>query len=126
VKHTQNLGNVGEYIAEKFLVKHGFTILARNYRMRIGEIDIIVKKDTMIHFVEVKSLRTPQSVSRETYRPEFNVSPSKLRKIGRVASFYLEKKKFSRETDWQIDVIAVWIDRKARNGRVYWYENMIF
>ena len=50
------LGNKGEEIASSFLVEKGFELLKRNYRIyRVGEIDIIAKKENLIIFVEVKT-----------------------------------------------------------------------
>ncbi|MBP9821284.1 MAG: YraN family protein [Candidatus Pacebacteria bacterium] len=53
---TQKVGEIGEKIAEMFLVKHGFTILERNFTCKAGEIDIICKKADKVHFIEVKSV----------------------------------------------------------------------
>ena len=47
-------GNLGENIAEKFLINKGYTILEKNFRIRGGEIDIIAQKDEIFVFVEVK------------------------------------------------------------------------
>ena len=56
--NTREVGRVGEDIAEKFLVEQkGARILARNYAVRGGEIDIIAEIGEVIAFVEVK-LRT--------------------------------------------------------------------
>ena len=41
---TQKIGEIGEKIAEMFLVKHGFTIIDRNFTHKLGEIDIIAQK----------------------------------------------------------------------------------
>jgi Holliday junction resolvase-like predicted endonuclease len=49
-------GDLGEDIAEMFLVKQGFKILERNYLRKWGEIDIITKKDRKLYFVEVKTV----------------------------------------------------------------------
>ena len=48
-------GKLGEDLAVKYLLSKGYKLLARNYRNKIGEIDIIVEKDGIIIFVEVKS-----------------------------------------------------------------------
>jgi len=57
----RRLGDIGENIACDFLKKRGFEILDRNYLKKWGEIDIVARKDSVIHFVEVKS------VSRELH-----------------------------------------------------------
>ncbi|WP_416346565.1 YraN family protein [Campylobacter upsaliensis] len=47
-------GILGENRACAFLKKHRFEILERNFHSKFGEIDIIAKKDEILHFVEVK------------------------------------------------------------------------
>ena len=53
---TQKTGEIGENIAVKFLVKHNFTILERNYTKKWGELDIVAEKQGKIYFIEVKSV----------------------------------------------------------------------
>lgn len=48
-------GRHGEQIAVDYLADHGYTILERNWQLRIGEIDIIASKDHVIYFFEVKT-----------------------------------------------------------------------
>ena len=55
-KHNQNIGKIGEETACKFLMKHGYQIVLRNYWKKWGEIDIVAKKDKTTHFVEVKTV----------------------------------------------------------------------
>ena len=54
--NTKVIGNEGENKALEFLLCNGYELLHKNWRTRFGEIDIIVKKDNLIVFVEVKSL----------------------------------------------------------------------
>lgn len=49
------IGRKGENLAAEFLVKQGFEITARNYRFGRGEIDLIVKRDDWLLFIEVKT-----------------------------------------------------------------------
>ncbi len=60
---TQKIGEIGEKIAEMFLVKHDFTVIDRNFTHKLGEIDLVAKKDEKLYFFEVKSI-----VSRETLK----------------------------------------------------------
>ena len=53
---TRKIGNEGENIACEFLVQNGYEIIARNWRTRTGEIDIIAQKCDIIVFVEVKAI----------------------------------------------------------------------
>ena len=58
------IGNVGENYAENYLKTCGYTIIARQHKVKFAEIDIIAAKDSVLYIFEVKS------VSRETSRPE--------------------------------------------------------
>lgn len=49
------IGQRGEQMATDYLIKHGYVILERNWFMRIGEVDIIARKDDVIYFFEVKT-----------------------------------------------------------------------
>ncbi len=118
--NTQKIGKLGEELAKRFLMKHGYSVLEENYTKKYGEIDLIAKKDGITHFIEVKSIvshETSNAVPRETsnYDPLSNVHPGKLRRLSRVIQVYL----VTHETlNWQFDVITVKIDEKNRVGRV--------
>ncbi|MDD5164906.1 MAG: YraN family protein, partial [Patescibacteria group bacterium] len=52
----QLLGNLGEDLAVEFLEKQGYKIIERNLKTgRVGEIDIIARKDGELIFIEVKT-----------------------------------------------------------------------
>ena len=131
---TQKIGEIGEHIACKYLINQGFQVIERNYTKKIGEIDIVCNKDSVIHFVEVKTIVTrvtgvnQSNVSRETlkngelYNPFENITKHKLRKLSRTIEWYLAEKHVSRETRWQIDAIAVVLNYNTRiaNVNVLW------
>jgi len=74
----------GENVAEAYLVKRGARVLARNFRTRAGEIDLIVEMNGYIAFVEVKRRSTPRFG-----RPADAVTPTKRRKIILCAQQYV-------------------------------------
>ncbi len=53
------LGRRGEDAAAALLLQQGFSILARNYRDRWGELDIVAQKEGVLYFVEVRARRAP-------------------------------------------------------------------
>lgn len=123
---SQKIGQIGEDIACKFLMKHGFSIIERNYTKKWGEIDIIADKDGVIYFVEVKSKSVSglDFVSDETNRPEDNMHPWKLKRLSRVIETYLISKRLGN-IKWQFDLLVVYLDIDKRMARVKRVENII-
>ncbi len=120
---TQKLGEIGENIAVKFLMKHGFSILDRNYTKKWGEIDIIAEKADKLYFIEVKSVSRDNlsSVSQETldeYKPEDNMHPWKLKRMSRTIQTYLLSQKIDEDREWQVDLVVVFLDIKNKKARV--------
>ncbi|MBX4189519.1 YraN family protein [Candidatus Parcubacteria bacterium] len=114
----RQFGNIGENVACVFLEKHDFTIIERNYLRKWGEIDIVARKGEIIHFIEVKA------VSHETqYRPEENMHPQKLRRLGRTMQTYVLEKQI--EGEWQLDLVTVRIDEKNRRAQAEIIENIV-
>jgi putative endonuclease len=56
--YRQTLGKQGEDLAVRELERRGYAILARRYRTRFGEIDIVAQDGESVVFVEVKARRT--------------------------------------------------------------------
>jgi putative endonuclease len=80
----QILGKAGEELACRELRRRGYVVLARRYRTRFGEIDIVCEDGRTIVFVEVKARRTARyGEAIET------ISFRKRRKIGAMALDYL-------------------------------------
>lgn len=129
---SQKIGELGEDVACEFLMKHGFSILERNYTKKWGEIDIIAEKENKKYFIEVKST----SVSSLDYvssfneegnavnRPEENMHPWKMKRLRRVVETYLISKRLG-SIDWQFDLLIVYLDMEKRQARVKVMENVI-
>lgn len=81
----QQFGKESESFAARHLKKNGYKILERNYRNKLGEIDIIAKEKGTLVFVEVKAGRT-----HVFGNPKWAVTPKKQRKISMVALYYLK------------------------------------
>ena len=111
-KHkNKQIGAWGEQIAASHYKRVGYTVIEMNYLRKWGEIDVIVKKDNTVHFIEVKtvSYETKQylatAVAHGTWRPEENVHSFKIQKLSRAIETWLSENKW--EGNWQIDVAAV-------------------
>ncbi len=95
------LGREGEKKAVKLLRRSGYKILARNYRCRHGEIDIVAFEDGEIVFVEVKARE-----SEETGSALEAVTPAKQRRIARVAEQFLAERGLE-DRPCRFDVVAI-------------------
>lgn len=82
---TKVLGNEGESIVAAKMQKNGFTILARNFRTAIGEIDIIAQRGNTLAFVEVKTRQHMHFDVSEV------ITPTKQRKMVMVAKAFLSR-----------------------------------
>lgn len=136
---TQKIGEIGENIAVKFLVKHGFNVLERNYTKKWGEIDIIAEKENELYFIEVKSVSriTLPDLKKEDfetinntkitseYRPEENMHPQKMKRISRTIQTYLISKKIPENMSWQVDLFVVYLDLENKKAKIKVVKNII-
>lgn len=106
---TATTGRAGERLAVRALKRAGYRVLARNWRTRGGEIDIIAEQNGTIVFVEVKT-RCSDSFAQ----PELAVDSRKRRKIARAAWRFLERNS-ATERDCRFDIVS--IVRKPGAGR---------
>jgi len=122
----RKIGDLGENIAVKFLMKRGFLILDRNYSKPWGEIDIICRNSESVRFVEVKTLIADLKVIHETsdtYRPEDNMHPYKIRRIYKTATSYINEKEVRDE--WQLDLVTVIISLDYKKTKVSFIQNIV-
>lgn len=96
-----SLGRHGEELAVRHLEAHGFTVLARNHRTPVGELDIVARDRRHLLFVEVKTRRGTAFGA-----PAEAVGAHKQRQIVRAAQWYLASRNFSGLQP-RFDVIAV-------------------
>lgn len=130
IKRT--LGDLGEDIASKYLVKRGYVVVGRNYLKPWGEIDVVAMKEKSLHFIEVKtvSCEIGDSLSHETagfglnVQPEENMHQKKIRRIIRAAHTYMTEESVSEEVEWGIDLVCVFLDVTRKTARVRMYENI--
>jgi len=82
-------GKEGELLVAQHLKKQGYHLIAQNYRKRFGEVDLIVQKDDILAFVEVKWRHNP------LVDPAELIGPSKQKKIISIAKEFLSKHTYS-------------------------------
>ena len=98
------LGRQGEAAAAAYLKERcRYTLLEKNYRSRLGEIDIIARDGQTIVFIEVKTRRTALYG-----RPSEAVESRKQRKIALVAASYLSRKSWWNRP-CRFDVMEVFV-----------------
>ena len=97
----QRIGRGGEELAADYLQRQGYRIIARNYRTRQAEIDIIAKHKGVLVFVEVKTRR-----SKGFGHPKWAVTPAKQRKISMAALEYLKKHR-AMQSRARFDVVTI-------------------
>lgn len=98
---SRAIGNKGEDLAVKFLKDKGFDIIARNYYIRGGEIDIIFADGDTTVFCEVK-----QRASKKFGDPSQAVDIHKQRKICKAALDYSVKNK-NLDENYRFDIIEI-------------------
>ncbi len=123
-RHNE-VGKVGEDVAAEYLATKGYVVVERNFRRPYGEIDIVTRENGVLVFVEVKTVswETPKGPLRGGTRPEENMHPMKIRRLGRVVQAYLLKHKY--EGDWRLDLLTVRLNFSTRRARVEQMKNIV-
>ena len=87
-RYCRKVGDTGEDFVAKMLENEGYVIIDRNFRTKVGEIDIIASRNGTIHFIEVKT-RT----GNEFGYPADAVTESKQNTIKRSSEIYLSRRR---------------------------------
>ena len=106
---TNAFGELGERLAARWLEQHGYTVLARRWRSARRDIDVIVERDGVIAFVEVKT-----RAALEFGDPVEAVHARKRSSIIRSAREWLARHDRASSADYRFDVIGVLLrDRRV-------------
>lgn len=105
-ENRSTIGRQGEELAAAFLEKKGFTVVARNYRHKKAEVDLIVKKDNWLVFVEVKT-RSSSAFGE----PEAFVDGKKARMILSAAEEFIFANNWHGHV--RFDVVSVKLGRET-------------
>lgn len=104
VERRQQLGRTGEEAALQYLEQQGYRILERNFRCRLGEIDLIARDGQTLVFIEVKTRR-----SQMFGAPALAVTKEKQRRLIKTSQFYLSQKGAAQPV-CRFDVVTVQIE----------------
>lgn len=95
------LGKYGEDLAVRHLEDHGLTVLERNWRCALGELDVVAREDQVLVVCEVKTRR-----STAYGTPVEAVTPRKARRLRRLALQWLDEKQMFAPTI-RFDVVGI-------------------
>ena len=108
----RQLGSYGERMARRYLRRHGYRILKKNFVADSHEIDIIAKRRDTVAFIEVKT-RTVGHENPNEPRPASSVDAQKQRGIIKAARFYAAYNPSDKKK--RFDIIEVYVNNN--NGR---------
>lgn len=113
------VGRRGEEVARKYLRRRRYKVLEKNWGSKWGEIDLVMKKGSVVAFVEVKAKRG------EFYgSPEKMFDKKKLEQVKRMGWVWCGRKGW--EGAVRVDVVAVVFERESEKvKRVSHYKNVV-
>lgn len=115
----QRFGAWGERRAEAYLTERGLEVLERNYRTPSGEIDLVMRYDDQIIFVEVKTR------SNDAFgMPEESVTEVKKEHLLLAAEKYLDDHP-EIQFDWRVDVVSIRGTQGSDQVEIVWFENAL-
>ncbi|MCO6495246.1 MAG: YraN family protein [Bacteroidetes bacterium] len=115
--HNQQTGQEGEAQALSYLLKKGFVLLHKNWRNSHQEVDLIMSKDDLVIFIEVKT-----RLSNEFGFPEMAVTPVKQKNLAKAAVAYLEK--YAPDKKLRFDIVSV--SRLPNNWEIEHFEDAFY
>ena len=115
----KRLGDAGEEIARRELVRRGYVVRERNWRCPEGELDLVAEQGELLVFVEVRTRRGDRFGT-----PEESITPAKRAHLIAAAQAYLQAHSL-QDRDWRIDVVAVAMSERGQLERVDVIENAI-
>ncbi|MCY3779825.1 MAG: YraN family protein [Chloroflexi bacterium] len=103
---AQEIGALGEELAQRYLRRKGYVILEANWSSLYGELDIIAEKDEQLIFIEVKARR-----GADTEAALAGITAAKRERTLKAVYQYLDHRALDWDSPWRIDVIAIALDR---------------
>ena len=97
----KEVGAWGEEKALSFLRSKGMVLIKRNFKVPVGEVDLIMDDSGTLVFVEVKTRR-----SQKFGTPEESITQAKLDRIYKASIEFIDQNNY-HDRDWRMDVIAI-------------------
>lgn len=97
------IGRSGEALACRFLERAGYVIVVRNWRCKLGELDIVAYKEAELVFVEVRTRRNTTRFGT----PAESVDARKQARLRRIAQVYMRAHGLSDGTSVRFDVVDI-------------------
>lgn len=114
---TQEIGGAAEEQAYRYLENKGLKFVTRNFRCRLGEIDLIMKEKEALIFIEVRCRHGDGRFGTS----QESVTFAKQRKIIKTANYYLQIKQLYGAVPCRFDVVTVAFQQGA--AKVEWIKN---
>jgi len=112
-KSTTTIGASAERSAEISLKQHGLTLVARNFRCKFGEIDLIMRDNKYLVFIEVRyRAKSMQGSGLES------ITRTKQLRLTRTALFYLQQNQLMDKIPCRFDAIGM-----DKQGNSSWIKN---
>lgn len=99
-KRAYRLGHHAEWLAVLWLMLKGYRLLARRYRTKLGEIDLIVKRGGTVAFVEVKA-RTSHDAAEDS------ITVAAERRIRNAADIWLARHPGAEGLTFRFDIVLI-------------------
>lgn len=115
----RELGACGEQLAADLMERLGYRIVARNWRCRSGELDLVADNGEVLAFVEVRSRTNTGTFGT----PQESVDARKIRQVREVAQVYLHQSKWDGNTPIRFDVICATFSRDGSLASLDHIEN---
>ncbi len=119
-KHNKLVGNYGEELACKYLLKNGYQVINRNIYNSHKEIDIVAKKENILTFIEVKTRTTSKYGTADDM-----MSKQKIKNFKKAIGAYLAVKNNEIYINIRMDFIAVDINKTNKSAKIKHYKDII-
>ena len=120
IKDHNQKGQFAENLALNYLQEQGLTRLQENFSCKYGEIDLIMRDNEFIVFIEVRYRKKTQFG-----HPLETINYSKQKKIIKTVQYFLLKNPEFNQLACRIDAVALNSQDKSRQDHIDWVKNAI-